>query len=47
MLAIRPPAVAGRFYPGDPEILLAEVQGYEWPVQEPLPAIGCISPHAG
>jgi MEMO1 family protein len=47
MLAIRHPAVAGRFYPGDPETLLAEVQSYESPAQEPLPAIGCISPHAG
>ena len=47
MIAIRHPAVAGRFYPGDPETLLAEVQTYESPAQQPLTAIGCVAPHAG
>lgn len=46
----RPPAVAGRFYPSDPQALAAEVQAY---LSEPSPgkkakrAIGCIAPHAG
>jgi len=45
---IRHPAVAGRFYPGDPETLLQEVRDYT--MQSPraaVPAFGCIAPHAG
>jgi MEMO1 family protein len=45
--AIRHPAVAGRFYPGDPASLLAEVQAYQAPAQTPIPALGCVAPHAG
>jgi len=48
---VRPPAVAGRFYPRDPEDLRAEVDGYLSPAgslkQAPVRAIGCIAPHAG
>ena len=46
---LRPPAVAGRFYPGDPEDLRAEAQAYLSPENsKPLVrAIGCIAPHAG
>jgi AmmeMemoRadiSam system protein B len=48
---LRHPAVAGRFYPGDPEELRAEVQAYLAPDDSkdaaPIPAIGCIAPHAG
>lgn len=48
---VRRPAVAGRFYPGDPAELRAEVGAYltEASVNEqaPLPALGCIAPHAG
>ncbi len=48
---LRPPAVAGRFYPRDPEDLCAEVRGYLSPAgsikQGPVRAIGCIAPHAG
>lgn len=48
---IRRPAVAGRFYPGDPSELLAEVRAYLAQSisneQAPLPAVGCIAPHAG
>lgn len=43
----RHPAVAGRFYPGDPDSLLAEVQTYESPAQKPIRALGCVAPHAG
>jgi len=48
---LRPPAVAGRFYPRDPEDLRAEVRGYLSPAgsieKAPVRAIGCIAPHAG
>jgi AmmeMemoRadiSam system protein B len=48
---IRPPAVAGRFYPRDPEDLRAEVAGYLSPssseTPSPVRTIGCIAPHAG
>src|SRR2546430_6504179 len=48
---VRHPAVAGRFYPSDPEDLRAEVVGYLSPMhsakQSPSRAIGCLAPHAG
>jgi len=45
---LRHPAVAGRFYPGDPDDLRAEVRDYLSPTkQDPVKAIGCIAPHAG
>ncbi len=48
---VRHPAVAGRFYPRDAEILREEVHGYlsqsDLTVQAPETAIGCIAPHAG
>src|SRR5437660_10852830 len=44
---VRHPAVAGRFYPGDPDILLSEVQTYEAVVAQPIPSLGCVAPHAG
>lgn len=48
---VRYPAVAGRFYPSDPEDLCAEVAGYLAPEgsagRGPVTAIGCIAPHAG
>jgi MEMO1 family protein len=44
---VRPPAVAGRFYPKDEEILLAEVRSHLSPPQKTVPAIGCVVPHAG
>ena len=48
---LRHPAVAGRFYPGDPEDLRAEAQSYFVQAQSkselPIRAIGCIAPHAG
>jgi MEMO1 family protein len=47
---IRRPAVAGRFYPRNPEDLRAEAQAYlsqEKPEAAPAKAIGCIVPHAG
>ena len=48
---LRHPAVAGRFYPGDPDDLRAEASGYLTQAssanQAPLRALGCIAPHAG
>lgn len=47
----RHPAVAGRFYPADPDDLRAEVQSFLAPSpaadHAPVHAIGCIAPHAG
>jgi MEMO1 family protein len=46
---IRHPAVAGRFYPGNPEVLREEVRGFLWQAEPPKSrrAIGCLVPHAG
>lgn len=48
---VRHPAVAGRFYPSDPDDLRAEVASYLSPrnsmASAPAQAIGCIAPHAG
>jgi len=48
---LRHPAVAGRFYPGHPEELRAEVETYLSQAavkgQSPVRAVGCIAPHAG
>ena len=48
---LRHPAVAGRFYPREPESLRQEVLSYlsqrKEADQVPIRAIGCIAPHAG
>ncbi len=46
---VRHPAVAGRFYPRDPEVLREEVRSYlsQTPERKPFRSIGCIAPHAG
>ena len=45
---LRQPAVAGRFYPGNPDVLRAEAQSYLTENNyEGVRAIGCIAPHAG
>jgi AmmeMemoRadiSam system protein B len=46
---IRPPAVAGRFYPDDRKTLSQEVRTYlsQTPEPKPVRALGCIAPHAG
>jgi MEMO1 family protein len=48
---LRHPAVAGRFYPGDPDDLRTEARGYLSQAsslnQAPVRALGCIAPHAG
>ena len=45
---IRPPAVAGRFYPADRALLAQQVDSFLEPVEvPPRPAIACLVPHAG
>lgn len=46
---LRPPAVAGRFYPADPKELLQQVDSFVKPLPEEqkMRAIGCVVPHAG
>lgn len=44
---IRHPAVAGRFYPADPNTLTRTLHSYLPPNQKTTPAVGCIAPHAG
>jgi MEMO1 family protein len=46
---VRHPAVAGRFYPRDPEALRGEVRTHlsKNPSQGVINALGCIAPHAG
>jgi AmmeMemoRadiSam system protein B len=43
---VRQPAVAGRFYPGDPAQLGQEVEGF-LVGKSPRPAVGVMVPHAG
>jgi len=45
--SIRHPAVAGRFYPYDRNVLLAEVQSYLSPQEHTVSTLGCVVPHAG
>jgi hypothetical protein len=46
---VRHPAVAGRFYPGDPDILRKDLHTYlsQTGSRKLLRAFGCIVPHAG
>src|SRR5579872_5838967 len=46
---IRPPAVAGRFYPDDPERLRAAVDSFleDSNPQKKIVAHACLVPHAG
>ena len=50
--AVRHPAVAGRFYPGQRDVLLRDLHTYiadapETSVEPKIRAIGCVVPHAG
>lgn len=45
--ALREPAVAGRFYPADPQGLSRQVSQMLGPKVEPRPAIALMGPHAG
>jgi MEMO1 family protein len=47
MLMIRPPAVAGRFYPSDPRELALQVDDFLHGASGKTRAWGCVVPHAG
>ncbi len=44
---LRPPAVAGRFYPDNPRQLSADIRSYAEATETKLDALGCVVPHAG
>lgn len=44
---VRPPAVAGQFYPGRKETLLRDIESYTSEAESKLNARGCVVPHAG
>lgn len=44
---VRYPAVAGRFYPRDPDDLRADIDSFLSPPNKTVAALGCIVPHAG
>lgn len=44
---VRPAAVAGKFYPQDPQKLLASIHSYIVPDEQRERALGCVVPHAG
>jgi AmmeMemoRadiSam system protein B len=44
---VRHPAVAGQFYPSNPDKLRQEIETFVQPGREKLSALGCVVPHAG
>jgi len=44
---VRPPAVAGQFYPGRADVLLRDIREYTSTKAETQGALGCVVPHAG
>lgn len=44
---IRPPAVAGRFYPAEPDRLKNQLEQFTLEDSHKASAIGCVVPHAG
>jgi len=47
MEPLRHPAVAGRFYPEDPDTLLSDLRSFLRAQEAPRPALACMVPHAG
>jgi AmmeMemoRadiSam system protein B len=47
MSTVRHPAVAGRFYPARPEVLMRDVQSYLAAAGDKIEGAGCVVPHAG
>ena len=47
MPTVRHPAVAGRFYPARPEVLMRDLQSYLAATGAKIEAAGCVVPHAG
>ncbi len=46
-MLIRQPAVAGRFYPAEPDQLSQSIREFITPTEKPVRAIGVVVPHAG
>ena len=46
-ITVRHPAVAGQFYPRNPDKLRAEIKSFTPAESQPIIALGCIAPHAG
>jgi MEMO1 family protein len=46
-ITIRHPAVAGQFYPRNPDQLRAEIESFTTSETPAITALGCIAPHAG
>lgn len=46
-ISARHPAVAGQFYPRNPDKLRAEIESFTATDAPPILALGCIAPHAG
>ncbi len=46
-ITVRHPAVAGQFYPRNPDKLRAEVKSFTETNTQPIAAFGCVAPHAG
>jgi AmmeMemoRadiSam system protein B len=44
---VRPAAVAGKFYPSDPDLLRQSIENYLPEHAEKVSALGCMVPHAG
>jgi AmmeMemoRadiSam system protein B len=44
---VRRPAVAGRFYPAEPDQLAQSIREFLEPAQERINALGVVAPHAG
>ena len=44
---VREPAVAGKFYSANPDVLRSDLSSYLSPAHERVFATGCIAPHAG
>jgi MEMO1 family protein len=47
MSTVRHPAVAGRFYPAQPDVLMRDLESYTESAGERIAAAGCVVPHAG
>jgi len=46
-VTVRHPAVAGQYYPRNPENLRAEIESFTDLKAQPIAALGCVAPHAG
>lgn len=47
ILTVRHPAVAGQFYPRNPDKLRTEIKSFTETKAQAIAALGCVAPHAG